>query len=145
MSQGSDTRDAFPAGYFPAEYFQVRFRAVDPPPVWPARFVILTAWATTGEIWTAAENRAADARLAQTLQADGAWTVRITGYAPDSGHAEPGWACCLPHAAALALGREFRQHAIFTVDHDHLTVLRCADGRAAAAGSFSARLDATCV
>lgn len=125
---------------FPAEYFQVRFRAPGPGS-WPARFVIVTAWATTGERWSDAENQAADRHLLARLSLAGHTPVRVTGYSPVTGHAEAGWAVEIGLEEALGIGREFRQHAIFAVDGDALRVLRCADGLAAQAGSFRDRLD----
>ena len=127
---------------FPPAYFEVRFRATGPA-AWPARFVIVTAWATTGERWTDAENRAADASLLARLRELGIVPVRVTGYAAATGHTEPGWAIDLDVAAALRLGCEFRQHAIYAVDGDALRVLRCADAREATVGSFRERLDAS--
>jgi hypothetical protein len=125
---------------FPPVYFSVRFRA--PPSVtWPERFVIVTAWATTGECWTDAENHAADARLVARLRELGTAPIRVTGYAPQTGHAEPGWAIALDPDAALCLGRSFRQHAIYAVDGDALQVVRCEDARTAPVGSFRDRVD----
>jgi hypothetical protein len=124
---------------FPPFYFDVRFRASDPV-TWPLRFVIVTAWATTGERWTDAENSGADDRLLARARELGATPIRVTGYAPATGHAEPGWAIDLAPAAGLRLGREFRQHAIYAVDGDGLRVLRCADALEAAVGSFRERL-----
>ena len=125
---------------FPPAYFEVRFRATGPA-AWPARFVIVTAWATTGERWTDAENHRADAALLGQILELGATPIRVTGYGPATGHAEPGWAIDLDPDAALRLGREFRQHAIYAVDDDVLRVLRCADARAATVGHFRERLD----
>ena len=125
---------------FPPAYFEVRFRATGPA-AWPARFVIVTAWATTGERWTDAENHRADAALLGQILELGATPIRVTGYTPATGHAEPGWAIDLDPDAALRLGREFRQHAIYAVDDDVLRVLRCADARAATVGHFRERLD----
>jgi hypothetical protein len=125
---------------FPPVYFSVRFR-VPQSVTWPARFVIVTAWATTGERWTDAENHAADERLRARLRELGTAPIRVTGYAPETGHAEPGWAIALDPDAALRLGREFRQHAIYLVDGDALHVVRCEDARAAPVGRFRDRLE----
>jgi hypothetical protein len=126
---------------FPAVYFEVRFRATGPG-AWPARFVIVTAWATTGERWSDAENQAADQRLFARLRLAGHAPIRVTGYSPATGHAEAGWAVELGLEEALGIGRDLRQHAIYAVDGDALRVLRCADGLAAPVGSFRDRLDA---
>ena len=107
------------------EYFEARFEASCAVSGWPAAFAIITAYATTGETWSKEENRAADARLASELQARGVWRVRLTGYSPRTGHAEPGWAAALPFEAACDLGRQFRQDAIYYVTGDELFVSYC--------------------
>ena len=131
-------------------YFDVRFRTPRPVPEWPDVFVILTGWATTGERWTPAENDRADRRLERALKAvptadpdSEPWLQRITGYAPDTGHAEPGWAAAVPFDEACDLGRDFRQDALYVVRSDTLYVSYCDARRALIpVGSFRSRLDA---
>jgi hypothetical protein len=106
------------------------------------RFVIITAWPTTGEDWPLAESAAADERLQLRLRTQGRNPIRITGYSPVTGHAEPGWVAELAPDEGLAIGREFRQHAIYAVNGDALQVLCCADGQTAAVGGFRERVDA---
>jgi hypothetical protein len=125
----------------PGEYFETRFRTPLPPDAWPARFAIITAWATTGEHWSPARNQDADARLAAHLAACRLWHHRLTGYSPRTGHAEAGWAVELAPDAARAVGMAFQQHAIYTVQDDALAVLRCEDGRVESVGRFSERVD----
>lgn len=109
---------------------------------WPAAFVIVTACATTGETWSDTEEAAADARLRAELVARGAWHVRLTGYHPATGHAEPGWAAALPVAEGCALGRRYRQDAIFVVAGDALAVTACDGGWGPVAmGGFRGRVD----
>lgn len=122
-------------------YFTVRFRTETPVADWPAGFAIITAYATTGEHWSDDRNKEADQRLhAELLHRDCA-PVRITGFDPHSGHAEPGWAVELPFAEALVIGRKYLQDAIFTVAADTLTVLSCReDGVTTSIGSFRDRL-----
>ncbi|WP_164104382.1 hypothetical protein [Candidatus Laterigemmans baculatus] len=60
-------------------YFETRFRIDTMPDEWPAQFVILSAWATTGQSWTQEANEAADRRLARLLADSGLWHLRITG------------------------------------------------------------------
>jgi hypothetical protein len=132
MSQGN---------YHPA-YFLVRFRSPELPPAWPASFAIITAWATTGERWSAAENEAADQRLQTRLQGFGFWHWRITGYSPVDGHAEEGWAVKMPLDLARELGREFHQDAIYWVSGDQCCVIKCgAESCLVPVGSFRERLD----
>jgi hypothetical protein len=130
-----------PTDHHPA-YFQVRFRSPGSPLDWPISFAIITAWATTGEFWSAEENQAADAQLAVRLRNIGCWHRRITGYSPLDGHAEAGWAALLPLELARDLGREFRQDAIYWVSGDQCWVTKCAaESELVSAGSFRERLD----
>ena len=131
-------------------YFDIRFRTPDPEGAWPESFVILTAYATTGETWTEAENRSADRRLEELLRsrvgsepADG-WggPRRVTGFAPDTGHAEPGWAAALPFQEACDLGERFLQDALYVVEGDALYVSYCDERRGLVrVGSFRERLE----
>jgi hypothetical protein len=122
-------------------YFETHFRTPAPLPAWPPEFVIVTAYATTGERWTSAENEAADLRLTAELQQLGIWKARVTGYSPTSGHAEPGWAADIPFDAACDLGLRYRQDAIYHVAGDTLSVSLC-DGRRklVAVGPFRGRV-----
>lgn len=109
-------------------YFQVRFRIDGPEPLWPERFAIITAYATTGETWTEARNREADDRLHKELLERGLKPIRITGYDPATGHAEPGWTVEVPLDEALLLGRSYLQDAIFWVEEGHVHVVSCGPG-----------------
>ena len=108
---------------------------------WPPCFAIITACATTGEFWSEDENRTADVRLTQQLRASGVWMTRLTGYSPQTGHAEPGWAVALSFEAACDLGQQFRQDAIYFVEGDMLFVSYCDARRARVpVGTFCARV-----
>jgi hypothetical protein len=129
------SRDLHPA------YFQVRFRTEAAQEHWPDQFVILTAYATTGETWSPERNTEADRRLHAELMLRGCTPLRITGYDPHSGHAEPGWAVELPMEEALAVGRDFLQDAIFAVQGDALVVVQCNSPRGQHdVGDFRARV-----
>lgn len=92
---------------------------------WPAEFVIISAYATTGKQWPEARNRRADVELGSLLQCESGWLVRIEGYHPTSGHAEPGWAAEVSLSRACEIGLEFLQDAIFHVKGDILSVVNC--------------------
>jgi hypothetical protein len=126
---------------WPEAYRQVRFRLAAPVPEWPAAFVIITAWATTGETWPRARNDAADAALRARLEAQSPWLHRLTGYSPASGHAEPGWAAIIDEPRASEVGREFLQDAVYAVRADALWLLRCRDGASLYVGPFAPRVD----
>jgi hypothetical protein len=108
---------------------------------WPEQFAIITAYATTGEVWTAEENESADRALADALRASGRWHERITGYSPSTGHAEPGWAVEMDLQEACDIGLRYLQDAIFFVTGDELCVSLCAEPRERMiVGSFRQRL-----
>jgi hypothetical protein len=123
-------------------YFQTRFRTSQPVTDWPSEFVILSAFATTGESWTPQQNERADHRLASELRMRGGWLVRIFGYSPTSGHTEASWAVDLPIEEGCKIGQRFVQDAIYHVKNDELSVTRCNELRALMhVGSFRDRLD----
>ncbi len=67
---------------------------------------------------------------------------RLTGYDPDTGHAEPGWAVEMRFEAACDLGLRFRQDAIFWVSGNRVCVAKCGpDGERSEVGLFSDRFD----
>ena len=61
----------------PEYYRTTRFR-IDSPTDFPLEFVILTAHATTGQVWTDEQNQNADQRLEAELRALGHEPQRIT-------------------------------------------------------------------
>lgn len=110
-------------------YFDTRFHTQLTVHHWPREFVILTAYATTGESWSPSQNQSADEMLARELRARGAEIVRITGYSPRTGHAEPGWAAEIPFDTACDIGLRFRQDALYHVKGDALSVSYCDERR----------------
>ena len=104
----------------PDFYHDTHFRDIATPSSLPERFGIITAYATTGETWTDAENQAADTRLRKELEGLGIWHTRVTGYVGD--HAEPGWAAELTLTDTIKLGNKFEQHGIYYVDNNTLSV-----------------------
>lgn len=124
-------------------YFETHFRTPHPVTPWPAEFVIISAFATTGEFWTSRQNEDADRRLASQLSALGVWVERVTGYSPTTGHAEPGWAAELAIEEACDIGLHFRQDAIYHVKNDRLSVTYCDSRRELLhVDSFRSRLHA---
>jgi hypothetical protein len=91
-------------------YPKTHFIAADGPHDWPEQFAIITAYATTGEVWTDQQNEAADQALEAELRATGRWMRRITGYSPPPAtpHREPGWAVAMDWQDACDLGVEVR-------------------------------------
>src|SRR5687767_9253903 len=101
-------------------YFEARFLIEAPVDRWPDEFVILNAYATTGETWSREENDTADRRLHDQLAGRSRLLVRITGYSPTTGHGAPGWAAVLPFDEACDLGLHFKHDAIYYIEGDHL-------------------------
>jgi len=63
-------------------YLETHFIAGDDSQDWPGQFAIITAYATTGDVWTDQQNEAADQALETALRATGRWMRRITRYSP---------------------------------------------------------------
>ena len=123
-------------------YFETRFRASQSVTSLPREFVIISAFATTGEVWTALQNEMGDEQLRLALERRGAWFIRVVGYSPTTGHAEPSWAVELSLDEACGIGVRFHQDAIFHVKNDELSVTHCDSRRALVhIGSFQRRLD----
>jgi hypothetical protein len=113
----------------PPAYFETHFDAHGFAGPRPDEFVIITAWATTGQQWSQMENKTANEQLDSELQRLNVWRHRVTGFSPSTGHAEPGWAVELAFSDACDLGLKVHQDAIYHVSDDHLTVSYCDDRR----------------
>ena len=107
-------------------YLETRFRVEDPLGELPSQFVILSAYATTGEVWSEERNSLAYQKLFRELQASTpTFLKRVVGYSPSTHHAEPSWAVAIPLAEAHRIGKEFAQDALYFVDHGALWVASC--------------------
>jgi hypothetical protein len=126
----------------PPFYYQTRFKPDALPTPLPGTFAIITAFATTWETWTESENAAANAALRADLERSDRLLGSLTGYSPDTGHAEPGFAASLPFEEACDLGLKFKQDAIYYVDTGLLHVSYCDHRRRLEpVGTFLERLD----
>lgn len=112
-----------------SEYFNVRFRSDNIVSDWPEEFVIITAHATTGEKWTDDENESAGRELEDVLKSKCNWVEGVTGFSPDTLHAEPGWAATIPFNEACDIGYRFKQDAIYFIKDDELFVSHCDERR----------------
>lgn len=122
-------------------YLETRFRQELAFSDWPEKFAIITAFATTGETWTAEQNETADQALESELRGNCQWHKRLTGYSPETGHAEPGWAVEMVLSDACDLGLRYLQDAIYFVSGDELRVILCGEPREHfLIGSFRERL-----
>ena len=113
----------------PPEYMETHFAGDSAVHDWAQAFAIITAYATTGQCWSAAENKQADRNLQVFLDTHGLESYRISGYSPTTGHAEPGWAVAVELAEACAIGLHFKQDAIYYVDCGNLFVSYCDERR----------------
>jgi len=109
----------------PPIYFDTRFKLGLPLTELPDSFAIITAHATTGEVWTAEDNNAANEALRAELEHGGHFIETITGYSPETNHAEPGFAAAIPFEEACQIGARFKQYAIYSVSSGTLFVSHC--------------------
>ena len=91
----------------------------------PSSFAIITAYHQNGRISPDSRNRHQDATLHQVLLGRGLKPVRVVGMSPDGEHREPSWAVAVDEASALALGRLFKQEAVFLIREGRLFVYQC--------------------
>lgn len=113
----------------PHFYFETCFKVEGVIPEWPKEFVIITAFATTGKQWTEEMNTSADRELRSELASADHLIGRVTGYSPETLHAEPGWAAGMAWQEACELGLKYKQDAIYVVKDDQLFVTFCDDRR----------------
>ena len=106
-------------------YFDTRFKLGLPLAELPDAFAIITAHATTGEVWTAEDNNTANEALRAELDKGGQLIGTITGYSPVTQHAEPGYAAALGFEEACNIGARFKQDAIYYVSSGTLFVSYC--------------------
>ena len=95
----------------------------------PDEFAIITAYATTGEEWSDIFNEQEDERLKAYLLSRFSCVKRVTGYSPQSGHSEPGWAVNSDWSQTCDIGVQFKQDAIYYVSNNILTVSYCDERR----------------
>ena len=110
-------------------YFETMFFPELPVCDWKKEFAILTAYATTGEKWSAERNQRADEQLKHDLQQMNVRFTRLTGFSPNSGHAEPGWAIRMEFEPACDLGMKYLQDALYYVRGQSLYVSFCDERR----------------
>ena len=105
------------------EYKSTVFEYQNFPKDWPKSFAILTAYATTGETWTDAQNIAADGQLEAELRKGGHRIHRISGYSKDLDTHEEGWAVVLDLKPAWDLAVKYKQVALFYYQEDELLLV----------------------
>ena len=106
-------------------YFDTRFKLGLPLSELPESFAIITAYATTGQVWTAEDNLNASETLRDELERGEKLIGTITGYSPITQHAEPGFTAVLEFEEACDIGVRFKQDAIYYVSSGTLFVSYC--------------------
>lgn len=124
----------------PPEYTQTVFESSLPAGECPEQFAIVTAYNPDGNSGARAENQRRDRALREILESRERSYSRVTGCSPDGSHREPGYAIQITLDAAIALGRELQQKAVFWISNDQLSVVSCATHNSIVLGSFGARL-----
>ena len=122
-----------------SEYHETRFAPKEPPPLrWPKAFAVITACNPLGQGLDEEADKAATICLRKAINRLGMKRHQITGVSADMKHREAGfavWGCDLP--AAIQLGREFAQNAIFWIEEGKLDVVSCATGTRQYVGLWS--------
>ena len=122
-----------------SEYRDTRFVPKEPAPShWPDTFAVITACNPLGQGLDEEADKAATICLRKAINRLGMKRHRITGVSADMKHREAGfavWGCDLP--AAIQLGREFAQNAIFWIEEGKLDVVSCATGTRQHVGLWS--------
>ena len=106
-------------------YSQARFRADLAPQGITQSFCIVTAYCPFDEQVTDEENKTFNQTLKTELENAGLVHVPVTGYSPDSDHAEPGYGIICDRSIAIKLGQQFRQNAIFSVYENTVYLINC--------------------
>jgi len=112
---------------FEEAYKSTVFEYQDFPADWPKSFAILTAYATTGETWTDAQNKEADQKLEAELRKAGYRLHRISGYSSDLKTYEEGWAVVMDLKPAWDLAVKYKQVALFYYQDDELLLVYSKD------------------
>ena len=107
----------------------------------PSSFAIITAYNPLGRNAPESRNRHQDQTLRAVLVGRGATPVRVTGFDPEGDHREPGWAAELSLKDALAIGRTFKQNAIYYVDQGALSLHTSLGDRQTTLGPFDERVN----
>jgi hypothetical protein len=112
------------------KYLDTVFLPKEPVPSrWPDAFAVITACNPRGQDAHPDANRKSSALLRKATGRLKLKRHRVTGMSDDMKHREPGfaiWGCDL--SAALELGSQFNQDAIFWVEDGRLDVVSCATG-----------------
>ncbi len=105
-------------------YQQTIFVVSQPLPNW-SEFAVITAYNPRGTILPEALNLQAESQLQTLLQQQRLPSVKLLGASEDLSYAEPSWMISINKNAALKLGKQFQQNAIYYISADQLWLLPC--------------------
>lgn len=120
------------------EYQNTRFLVQGSEKV-PTRFGVVTACNPNGVTVSDEQNKIATERLRNHLAGAGYSFFSVTGCSPDLRHQEPGFGIVYnDRDHIIQLGREWRQDAIFWIEHGTVHLVPCGDGEAVTLGQWNA-------
>lgn len=109
-------------------FMKARFRGEEPEGGWPKQFGVVTACNPDGVTIPETSNAELTRRFEESLLGEGMVIFPMTGYDPDSDHAEPGYGVVCGKDEMLRLGREREQVAVFRVKDGQVWLLSCEPG-----------------
>ncbi len=110
------------------EYHTTRFKT---PPLTrgiPQSFFIITAWNPLGQRAGDEDNQKANASLEARLKDCQLSRFPVTGFCQD--HSEDGFGITCSRDEAIALGKEFRQDAIYQISNNQVILVDCKEQEA---------------
>ena len=110
------------------EYHQTQFVTEPKGASTPDHFFIITAHNPCGQAAPDQKNDENNALLLETIQASKWNCFPVTGQCED--HAEPGFGVECTRAEAIALGKQFRQDAIYEILNDEVILVDCQETEA---------------
>lgn len=106
----------------------------------PSEFIIVTAFNPDGQNCAAELNQSHDSDLAALIQKKSLSSWRVIGGSRDFVHAEPGYAIEANLDAGIEIGVQFRQEAIFWINHGNLFLVDCSLRQKTAMGEWKLRI-----
>ena len=106
-------------------YRYARFRAELPHGGLPESFAVITACNPEGKTTPPAENETRTREFQAQLVQRGMDHFPVTGFDPRSPHEEAGFGVLCDFETAYAMGREWRQEAVFWIHRGEVTLIHC--------------------
>ena len=119
-------------------YDNTVFLLSEVPTVWPNNFAIITGHNPMDQKLTDSENIRRNQQLADW--AEPKIYIKLIGSSPDRTHQEASFALKCSLNAAIKIGKQFNQRAIFYVRKGNLELVECNSGKNKQLGKFIERL-----